>query len=124
MKTITIRPDITIRHAMKSLDATGEKCMLVVTENNELLGTLTDGDLRRSILSGIQFSEKITNSYNANPTLLVKGSYTEKEVAHLFKHKKLDLIPIVNEDNVLVDYITWSTFKHTKEYLSGDHGWR
>ena len=94
---------------MKALDATAKKCMLVVTENNVLLGTLTDGDLRRSILSGLKFSEKIINTYNTNPTFLLQGSYTTKEAELLLKNKELDLIPIVNENHVLVDYVTWST---------------
>ena len=49
MKNITVKPDITIRQAMKALDKTAEKCLLVVDEYDKLLGALTDGDLRRSI---------------------------------------------------------------------------
>ena len=59
MKDITVKPDITIRQAMKALDKTAEKCLLVVDEDKKLLGTLSDGDLRRSILSGTNFSEDI-----------------------------------------------------------------
>ena len=59
MKDITVNPNITIRQAMKVLDKTSEKCLLVVDENKKLLGTLTDGDLRRGILSGMNFSENI-----------------------------------------------------------------
>jgi len=109
MKDLTINPNITISQAMKALDATAKKCMLVVNKNNKLLGTLTDGDLRRSILSGVKFSEKITNSYNTNPTFLLQGSYTTKEAEDLLRNKELDLIPIVNENNVVVDYLNWST---------------
>jgi len=108
MKDLTISPNITISHAMKALDATAKKCMLVVNQNNELLGTLTDGDLRRSILSGLKFSEKIKNTYNTNPTFLIQGSYTKKEAENLLKNMELDLIPIVDENHILVDYVTWS----------------
>ena len=38
---------------------TAEKCLLVINDNNKLLGTLTDGDLRRSILAGSKNSDKI-----------------------------------------------------------------
>ena len=117
MKDLTINPNITISHAMKALDATAKKCMLVVTKNNELLGTLTDGDLRRSILSGLKFSEKITKIYNTNPTFLLQGSYTTREAEHLLKNKELNLIPIVNENNVVVDYVTWSTLDNDSPLL-------
>ena len=117
MKDLTINPNITISQAMKALDATAKKCMLVVTKNNELLGTLTDGDLRRSILSGLKFSEKITKIYNTNPTFLLQGSYTTREAENLLKNKELDLIPIVNENNVVVDYVTWSTLDNDSPLL-------
>ena len=60
MKDITIQSNITIRQAMKALDKTAEKCLLVTDDNNKLLGTLTDGDLRRGILKGKKFSENIS----------------------------------------------------------------
>ena len=61
MKNIIVKPDISVRQAMKSLNNTAEKCLLVADSKNRLLGTLTDGDLRRSILSGLKFSENISN---------------------------------------------------------------
>ena len=39
MKDITVKLDTTIRQAMKALDKTGEKCLLVIDENRKLLGT-------------------------------------------------------------------------------------
>ena len=59
MKNITVKLDITIRQAMKTLDKTAEKCLLVLDEDDKLLGSLTDGDLRRGILSGMNFLENI-----------------------------------------------------------------
>ena len=50
MKNITIHPQATIKEAMGSLDKTAEKVLLVVDENQALIGALTDGDIRRYIL--------------------------------------------------------------------------
>ena len=107
MKDITVKLDITIRQAMKVLEKTAEKCLLVVDENNKLLGTLTDGDLRRSILNGVKFSEDISASYNSEPTVLIKEKYTSEEAKQLLLNLKLDLIPIVDENNLVVEYVTW-----------------
>ena len=108
MKDITVQSNITIRQAMKVLNITAEKCLLVVDENKKLLGTLTDGDLRRSILAGAKFSEDISGSYNIKPTVLIKGKYNVEEAKQLLRDLKLDLIPIVDENHLVVDYITWS----------------
>jgi len=118
MKNITINPDITIRQAMKALDKTAEKCLLVVDENKKLLGTLTDGDLRRSILGGSQFSERIENCYYTYPTTLIKDNYSKEEAKHLLRNKKLNLIPIVDEIQTVVDYITWSSLGENIEQES------
>jgi CBS domain-containing protein len=44
MKDITININTTIRDAMKFLNKTSEKCLLVVNKDQRFLGTLTNGD--------------------------------------------------------------------------------
>ena len=56
MKKHLTQSTISIIEAMKKLDALEEKCLVVVDEKNKLLGTVTDGDIRRSILNGNNFS--------------------------------------------------------------------
>jgi len=108
MKNITVPTDITIIQAMKTLNKTAEKCLLVVDDNKKLLGTLTDGDLRRSILDGVKFSENISSSYNTEPTVLINEKHTSEEAKQLLHDRKLDLVPIVDQNNMIVDYVTWS----------------
>ena len=91
MKDITVQTEITIRQAMKVLDKTAEKCLLVVDEKNKFLGTLTDGDLRRSILSGANFSENISASYNAEPTILLQDEYSEIKAEKLLRWGRLKI---------------------------------
>ncbi|SVB30517.1 uncharacterized protein METZ01_LOCUS183371, partial [marine metagenome] len=93
---------------MKALDKTAEKCLLVVDKNKKLLGTLTDGDLRRSILTGVKFAENISNSYTTKPTVLKQDEYNPEKAKALLRKRKLNMIPIVNENNIVVDYVTWS----------------
>ena len=50
MNEIMIKTHTTIYQAMETLDRTAKKVLLVIDDNNKLLGTLTDGDLRRYIL--------------------------------------------------------------------------
>jgi len=108
MKDITVQPNISIRQAMKALDKTAEKCLLVIDDNKKLLGTLTDGDLRRSILTGVKFAENISNSYTTKPTVLKQDEYNPEKAKVLLRKRKLNMIPIVNENNIVVDYVTWS----------------
>ncbi len=107
MKDLTVQPNITIRQAMKALDKSGKKCLVVVDENRKLLGTLTDGDLRRSILAGLKFSDDVSSAYNKAPTVIIKEKYTTEEAKQLLLDLKLDLIPVVDRNRMVVDYVTW-----------------
>ena len=88
LKDITVKPSITIREAMKCLEITAEKCLLIVDDEKKLLGTLTDGDLRRAILEGKQFSKKIESFFYNDPYYLVEDKYTNDEALNLLREKK------------------------------------
>jgi len=115
MKDITVKYDITILQALKALDKAAEKCLLVIDDSGKLLGTLTDGDLRRRILRGVKFSEDISNSYKNNPIIFVQNQYTSDEVKRTLRDKKIDLIPIIDKNGKVVDCLTWSNINGGKQ---------
>ena len=59
MKNIKSYPNISLREAMKNLSESGHKCLVIVDENDNLLGTLSDGDVRNAILKGMPIRESI-----------------------------------------------------------------
>jgi dTDP-glucose pyrophosphorylase len=111
MIDMLITIDSTIRQAMKGLDKALEKCLLVVDDNQNLLGTLTDGDLRRSILNGANVSETIEKYYFRDPITLYKGNYTIEDATRLLREKKIEIIPILDKTKKIVDYLTWANIK-------------
>ena len=115
MIDITVNSYITIRHAMKKLGQTGEKCLVVIDEKNTMLGTLSDGDLRKAILKGSGVGDYISDIYCQKPTVFVKGKYSTKDVKKLFIKNKFDLIPVVDDKGKLSDILLWETvFKNDK----------
>ncbi len=115
MKKITALPDISIREAMKKLSASGVKCLVIINKDKELLGTLSDGDVRKAILNGISVSDLVKNIYQKNPRVLIEGNYNFKEVKKIFAENKFDIIPVVNQDGYLKDIILWeSIFDNSK----------
>ena len=107
MKKITVQPNITIRQAMKKLSQSGLKCLVIVNGKNTLLGTLSDGDLRKAILNGTEMGDSIQQIYQPNPTVLIDGEYEKEDVKKIFTQQKFDLIPIVNNHGELVKIIHW-----------------
>jgi len=120
MKDITIHPDATIKEAMAILDKTAEKVLLVVDENRTLLGSLTDGDIRRHILRGNDIGGTIQGAFNLHPIFIFQKEYDHREIKKIFLRKKIDLIPIVNQDRKVVDFVSWGkVFKNGKR--RGNH---
>ena len=107
MKNLTTNHDITIREAMKKLSEAGQKCLVIINEKNLLLGTLSDGDLRKAILSGAQMNDSVIGFYQSKPTLIMKDDFNIDDTKKLFIKNKFDLIPIVDKKNKLVDILLW-----------------
>lgn len=120
MIDIIIKPNIKIIEAMKILENTIERCLIVVDKNNKLLGTLTDGDIRRKIITGGKFSESISSVYNQNPKVLYKNKYKNLEAKQILSELKLDLIPIIDEKRTVINFVTIDRIsgkKEAKNYL-------
>ena len=109
MKDITVQPYITIRKAMKKLNQSGEKCLIITNAQKSLLGTLSDGDLRRAILKGATMGDTIESVYQHKPTVLRHKHYDLSEAKKLFTKQKFDIIPVVDEEGKLKDILFWET---------------
>ena len=59
--------DKEIKDAIKSLTKTGLQIVLVIDKKKKFLGTVTDGDIRRGILKGIQLDSKLEKTLTKNP---------------------------------------------------------
>ena len=68
----TNKDDISL--AIESLQKSTIKLVLVV-ENNQLVGTITDGDIRRALLSGKNLQTKCKDVMNVNPKWALVDEY-------------------------------------------------
>jgi len=106
-KDILIHETVSVKDALKRLDKTAKKVLLVVDNENKLLGTITDGDIRRYILSGKNLSHDIKEVYNKNPIYIKKKDFSTEAVKKILIENKIELIPILDEDGKTIDFITW-----------------
>lgn len=98
---ILLKPADTLDKAIKILQNSGNRIALVVNDNSKLLGTITDGDIRRALIMQINMESKVTEVMNQDPTTAIK---TEQRDEILAKMKKLNLIhiPVVDENGILI----------------------
>ena len=107
MKDITINRRATIKEAMEALDKTAEKVLLVVDDAKKLIGSLTDGDIRRYILKGQDLIGTIENAYNRDPIFVFEENFDSEKMKKVFTENKLNVIPILDKNRTVIDFITW-----------------
>ena len=72
---------------LSRMETGAEGILLVVDSKNSLLGTITDGDIRRAILKGINFNEPIDKAYFRSPKALTANNYSKKEALKIMINK-------------------------------------
>ncbi len=97
-----IRPEQSIRDAIQTINDSAIQIALVVGEHMRLLGTVTDGDVRRGILRGLSLDHPVSEVMNSHPVFVREGMPQDAILA-LMKKKKLRHIPIVDDKLRLVD---------------------
>lgn len=103
-KNIVVHTKQTLFETMKIIDETSLQFAVVVDEDNHLLGTVTDGDIRRGILRGEGLEVPINLIMNPNPFSAKYGLKTNT-YKQLMKSKNLKQLPIVNDQNQIVDIL-------------------
>lgn len=101
-QNIIVHEHQTLLETMKIIDETSLQFAIVVNEENHLLGTVTDGDIRRSILRGENLDIEITKVMNNSPTFAIEGQ-PRKNYLRLMQSKKLKQLPIVTKGKKIID---------------------
>ncbi len=93
---IKLNESSTIKEALRIIDSGAVKIAVVVNEEDILLGTLTDGDIRRAILEGKTIEDTVAEIYSKDPTV-VSANASKEEVINICTSKKIHQIPVVDE---------------------------
>jgi dTDP-glucose pyrophosphorylase len=98
---ILIGPAVSLRDALEKIDQAGSRMVLVVDEARHLLGSLSDGDVRRGLLRGLTLADPVSSAMHVSPTTADAGEGRQIIMARM---RKLGVyqMPIVGPDNVVV----------------------
>ena len=93
-KKIAISPESSIRDALILLDKEALRIALVVDAAEQLLGVLTDGDIRRGLLRNCTLQSPVSDVMNPNPLTAEQGT-SRRDLVKLMTRKKLLSIPLL-----------------------------
>ena len=100
IEKIKLSPYATIKQALKTISKGAIKIAVVVDKKNKLLGTLTDGDIRRGFLKGLNINSSIKSIIFKKPTV-VRKNYSKEKLIKIALSKKIYQIPIVDKNGKL-----------------------
>lgn len=114
MKKLNLAPylieeRLSIKDALNLIDKNKKRFLLVVNKKEILLGTLTDGDIRRAFLNGFSLKDNISNIIKKEFVYLrVEDSF--QAICEKFKNSKIDFLPIVDSNMKIINVITKKQF--------------
>lgn len=96
IKELMVSKETSILDAIKKLDVTAVQILLVVDQDERLLGTLTDGDVRRAILNGKDLSSQVGSIMNTHPVTLAPED-TRDHAVGIMHRRLLHCLPVVDK---------------------------
>jgi dTDP-glucose pyrophosphorylase len=88
--------------AIEAIEKTDKRIAVVIDEKSKLVGTITDGDVRRSILAGGTLQTPVKDFMNSNPVTAFENS-SKEALFNLMKNNNILAIPLVNKDGKFID---------------------
>lgn len=112
MNRYIICENSTIKDALVSLNniAHDTLSLLVVNTDGQMVGTLTDGDIRRGLISGAQLTDEVSTIMHCDFKYIKQSEF---DVAHLkdFRERRILFIPILDEDRHIVEVVNLQKYK-------------
>lgn len=110
IKSICLNQDDSIVEAMKVIEKSKRKIAIVIASDGKLLGTITDGDIRRGLIKNISINDPVHMIMNRNPV-----SFSEKEspetIERIMSSKNISHIPVLDSAGRVIDLLMGKSLK-------------
>ena len=104
----------TIKDALKLLEFSFYKIIVIVNNNKQVVGTITDGDVRRAVIKNIDTNNKVSKIMNSKSIKVSQGTSNE-EILKIMKMNVVKHVLIVDKNGKLDDIISFEDLLDTKE---------
>ncbi|HEU4832861.1 MAG TPA: nucleotidyltransferase family protein [Pyrinomonadaceae bacterium] len=109
LERVTVNPNSSVRQVMECIDQSAKGIALVLDEQRHLIGTVTDGDIRRAILAGMDLELSISELLSQRQPVFASGAITaplgtdDTALLHLMTENGVRHIPLVDADGCVAD---------------------
>lgn len=105
---------LSISEAMQLIDKNSSGILFLVNEEGMLIGCITDGDIRRYLLSGGKMTDSAIEAANKEP----RSALTIEEAKSLYHRKNYIIIPIIDEHGFITDLYSGESIKQKRQHNS------
>lgn len=105
MERFIIYPQDTILRALQKININKKRFLIVVNEENVVLGTLSDGDIRRGFINGKSVEDNVDDIYTKKYKY-VKNDSAIEEAIEIFRDERIEFLPIVDGEQKIKSVIT------------------
>lgn len=113
IKNFIINDNISIKEALKKVEQSGHRCVYI-EKKNKLIGSLTDGDIRKQIINNVSLDKKIKKIFNKNPKYLEQDKFTTSNVRKIFLKYNIDSLPITKNKKIIDIVLYQDLFRNKK----------
>tara|TARA_B100001093_G_C26746831_1_gene979229 strand:+ start:189 stop:1229 length:1041 start_codon:yes stop_codon:yes gene_type:complete len=106
LKNYCASEKMSIRAIAALLNTSKQKTIYILGSTNKLVGSVTDGDLRRAIVNGMSLDQNVTTIMNKNPKHIQSGDNEKTSALILLEKFNLKTIPVVDKRLTLIDIIS------------------
>ncbi|BAK74563.1 MAG: CBS domain-containing protein [Candidatus Altimarinota bacterium] len=107
LKNFIVKENTTILEALKLIDKNKKNFLIVINDMNTLIGIITEGEIRRLLINGFKLKNNII--YNSNFSSINQND-SFLNLFEYFKSEKINFIPIVDDNNKLINIISKKQF--------------
>lgn len=104
IKKFCIEENNTIISAITQIDDNHQRSIFVVNNKDKIIGVLSQGDIIRSIIEGVEIYSHVSNI--CNKSFIYLNNKDMEKAYKIFKSKNLSIIPVIDDDFCLTDIIT------------------
>lgn len=99
-RNVALRPEQSIRDALEIINTHALQVALIINEKDNLLGVVTDGDIRRGLLKNLSLDAKVASVMNTSPTTASYNT-SKSKLINIMESNSILAIPLIENDRIV-----------------------
>ena len=115
IKKFCVTSQASLKSCLEKINNTGISTLFVINKFKKLIGTISDGDIRRALIKGVSLDNDIKKFYYRNPYKVSKELNNDEALKVLIK-RQISIIPLINKKNEIINFYSQKSILKSNTY--------